>query len=289
MRIPSAWYKFDLVLFGLLILLCLTGLTLIYSASHYQSGLAGLVFKQAMSMGIGLLILSFFYIIDYQGLVKTAYPLFGLIIIILLMLIFFGIESGGSQRWFDLGFFHLQPSEFAKLILIFVITRYALDHDRELKTFKGILTPLLLTAVLMAVILKQPDLGTALVLFPITFVILFVAGAKLWHLLSVSAVMLASTPLVWNFLLKDYQRRRWLSFIDPESDLLGAGYNAIQSKIAIGSGGFWGKGFLQGTQSQLNFVPMHHTDFVFSVLAEEWGFLGCLIVMGLYVFCFCVP
>ena len=283
MRLPSAWRKFDFALFGTALALACIGLVLVYSASHHATGLSHLVWKQLLWLSLGVLTLSFFYVVDYQSLVHASYFFYLVELLLLGALVLFGkLSTGGSARWFNLGVFYFQPSELAKLVLILTLTRYVSEHDREIRTFWGLLPPLGITALMMFLILKQPDLGTALLLFPISFVILLVAGAKLRHLGSIVLVGAASTPVLWHF-LKDYQRRRWLSFIAPENDALGAGYNAIQSRIAIGSGGFFGKGFLQGTQSQLNFVPMHHTDFIFSVLAEEWGWLGCFVVLGLYL------
>ncbi|MES2201854.1 MAG: rod shape-determining protein RodA [candidate division FCPU426 bacterium] len=283
MRIWDSWRRFDLALFGTAMLLAVVGLVLVYSASHHSNALGHLVWKQLLWLAMGTLMLSFFFIVDYQSLVHGAYLFYGAVLLLLVLLVLFGRQStGGSARWFNLGLFYVQPSELAKLALILAMTRWVSEHDREIKTFWGLLPPLGLMGLMMGLILKQPDLGTALVLFPVAFVILLVAGARLWHLGLILFMGLASTPLLWHF-LKDYQRRRWISFIQPESDALGAGYNAIQSGIAIGSGGFFGKGFLQGTQSQLNFVPMHHTDFIFSVLAEEWGWLGCAVVLGLYL------
>jgi rod shape determining protein RodA len=283
MKTPSSWRRLDLPLFSTALSLAFAGLVLVYSASHHSTGLSHLVWKQLLWLTLGLLAMSFFYVVDYQSMIHSSYFFYWMELILMGTLVLFGRQSaGGSARWFNLGLFYVQPSELAKLVLILTLTRYVSENNREIRTFWGLLQPLGMTGLMMFLILKQPDLGTALVLFPISFVILLVAGARLWHLATLVLLGAASTPVLWHF-LKDYQRRRWMSFIAPENDALGAGYNAIQSRIAIGSGGFFGKGFLQGTQSQLNFVPMHHTDFVFSVLAEEWGWLGCFVVLGLYL------
>jgi rod shape determining protein RodA len=283
MRLPASWRRFDFALFGIVLTLAACGLLLVYSASHHSAALSHLVWKQMLWLGVGFLAMSFFYVVDYQSLVHFSYWFLGAILLLLFLLLFMGKSRGGSARWFHLGWFYFQPSELAKLVLILAVTRYVSENNREIRKFWGMLPALGIALLMMLLILRQPDLGTAAVLLPISLAILFVAGARAWHLLSLLALGVASTPLIWNFALKDYQKRRWLSFIAPENDALGSGYNAIQSGIAIGSGGVTGQGFLQGTQSQLNFVPMHHTDFIFSVLAEEWGLLGCLAVLLLYL------
>jgi rod shape determining protein RodA len=221
--------------------------------------------------------------VDYQSLTNAAYPMYVLTALVLGVLILFGTKStGGSIRWFDLGFFHFQPSELAKLVYILVLARYLADHDRQITRLRGLLPPLAMVGLLMALILKQPDLGTALIMLPIAFIMLFVAGAKVWHLAGIILAGLVSTPLLWRF-MADYQKRRLFTFLNPEMDSLGAGYNSIQSMIAVGTGGWLGKGWLQGTHSLLNFVPMNHTDFIFAVVAEEWGLLGCLALLMLFL------
>ncbi len=282
MKIPLAWKKLDFTLFGLTMVLAVMGVVLVYSAAYHRGAFPLLAFKQLGWVLVGLVALSFFYIIDYQALLNAAYPLYWLMGGLLLVVLAFGHSSRGSQRWINLGLFHFQPSEMAKLVVILSLCRWIIDHPREIRGFLG-LVPIFLVALLpMILIIRQPDLGTALVILPIAFTLMFVGGARAWHLLVVLAGMALSAPLAWHF-LKDYQRRRLLTFLNPQSDALGAGYNLIQSKIAIGSGGLWGAGFLKGTQSQLNFIPMHHTDFIFSVLGEEWGLAGCSLVLLLYL------
>jgi rod shape determining protein RodA len=282
MNIPLAWRKLDLGLFFMVLTLAVCGVVLVYSASHHSVALSHLAMKQTGWVLLGLVALSFFYIIDYQALLNLAYPLLGFVLALLFFVLIFGHSSRGAQRWFDVGFLHFQPSEMAKLVVILALTRYLIDHERDIKRLTGVLPALGLAFIPIFLILRQPDLGSAIVILPILFIMLFVAGVRLRHLSLVLAAMAAATPLVWH-LLKDYQRRRWLTFLDPERDTLGVGYNIIQSKIAIGSGGLLGKGFLQGTQSQLNFIPMHHTDFIFAVLGEEWGLLGCAFILALYL------
>jgi rod shape determining protein RodA len=281
-NIPLAWRKLDVTLFLMVLGLAACGVLLVYSASHHSAALSHLAMKQAGWVMLGLVAITFFYIIDYQALLNLAYPLLCFVLVLLVFVLVFGRSSRGAQRWFDLGALHFQPSEMAKLVVILALARYLMDHERDIKRFTGMLPAMVLAFVPMFLILRQPDLGSALVMLPILFVMLFVAGARLRHLVLIIGALLAATPLVWMF-LKDYQRRRWLTFLDPERDTLGVGYNVIQSQIAIGSGGLLGKGFLQGSQSQLNFIPMHHTDFIFAVLGEEWGLAGCAAVLGFYL------
>jgi len=285
MRIPLAWRKVDLTLVSLVLALLAIGLVLVYSAVHHSPSLGHLVWKQCGLGLLGLAAMWFFYTIDYKGLLQLAYPLYGALLLLLVLVLAVGSQSRGSSRWFDLGLVHFQPSEMAKLVVILTLARWLTDHARDASKLSGMVVPLGLALVPMALIIRQPDLGSAMTLAPVAFVMLWVAGARLWHLLTVIFLSLASTPLAW-LMLKDYQRRRLLTFLDPEADTLGAGYNLIQSKIAIGSGGLAGRGFLQGPQSQLKFIPMHHNDFIFSVLGEEWGLLGVTLVLGLYLFFF---
>jgi rod shape determining protein RodA len=274
--------KFDFALMGGVAAICLAGLVLVFSSSHDSPGLSHLVWKQAgwMVVGVGFLLL--FYLADTEAILQWAYPLYWVTLALLVVVALVGHSSRGSQRWLRLGFFHFQPSEMAKLAMILVMARYLKDHDRDLRHWEGLVPPFLLVGVPMLFILKQPDLGTAMVLVPLVFVMLYVAGARIRYLVTIIAAGLASTPLAWHF-MKDYQRRRWLTFLDPETDTLGSGYNLIQSKVAIGAGQVFGRGFLQGSQSQLHFIPMHHTDFIFAVLGEEWGLVGCAAVLALYL------
>lgn len=184
--------------------------------------------------------------------------------------------------------FSFQPSEFMKIVYVLALSRY-LAYKKGLNSFKDLFVPLVLTIIPIAFIAKQPDLGTSLVLLPIFFAIFFTAGTKLRYLLSLIAAGLGSAPLMWIFLLKSYQKGRIIGFLWPEKNSdWGAGYHRLQSLIAVGSGGVFGQGWRSGVQSQLNFIPEQHTDFIFSVVAEEFGFLRGIALLGLYVlFVFC--
>jgi rod shape determining protein RodA len=273
--------KLDWVLVGLVLALCAVGLVLISSATASQPELRGLPWRQAFWVAAGLGLALLLAALDYQGLVLKGYLAYGFACVLLLLLLLTAKRSHyGAASWFNLHFFYLQPSELAKLGLILALSHFLSQRQGQLYTPADYWPALALAAFMMLLILREPDLGMALLMLPVTFSMLYVAGVKLWQLLLIGAVMGGSVPLLWP-LLKEYQRNRVLTFLDPNRDALGAGYNVIQSEIAVGSGGWWGQGFRQGTQSQLHFVPFHHTDFIFSVLAEEWGLAGCLLLLAL--------
>jgi rod shape determining protein RodA len=195
--------------------------------------------------------------------------------------LFFGRQRLGAQRWIQIGAFNLQPSEFTKLSLILMLAYYlGRRHDKVLR-IKSFLIPFFLTAIPAVLILKQPDLGTDLVLFPILFSMLFIYGTEIKYMAGFFLLTAGFLPIFWN-MLRSYQKQRLLVFINPNMDPLGAGYTIIQSKIAVGSGRLFGKGWLSGTQNYLNFLPERHTDFIFSVVGEEWGFVGSMILLTFY-------
>ncbi|MBU1785209.1 MAG: rod shape-determining protein RodA, partial [Candidatus Omnitrophica bacterium] len=185
------------------------------------------------------------------------------------------------KRWIDLGLFSLQPSEFVKITVIFALAAFLGERKEKAGTLRNYVYALLLVSPAFLLIFLQPDLGTALVLVPILFSVLYVSGENIKYIVTTMVFGVLSMPVFWN-ILKDYQKSRLLVFMNPNIDPLGAGYTIIQSKIAIGSGGVWGKGWLGGTQSHLRFLPERHTDFIFSVIGEEWGFVGAMMLLGLY-------
>jgi rod shape determining protein RodA len=269
--------KIDAKLFYLLMITCLFGLFILYGASESLT----LVFKQAIHLIIAL----FLMIIIGQippHILKHYSPylmIFG--VILLLVVLFFGVSVNGAQRWLRIGFFNFQPSELLKVIvpiaIAAILTKEALPPrmDRILISFVAII-------IIVILIAKQPDLGTSLLIGASGIFVLFFSGLS-WRIILYSFVsLLIISPLLWFFVLLNYQKQRIFTFLNPESDPLGSGYQVIQSKIAIGSGGLMGKGYLQGTQSQLDFLPEHSTDFIFSVLAEEFGFIGIIILFTLY-------
>jgi rod shape determining protein RodA len=206
------------------------------------------------------------------------------IIALLLYVLFFGEVRGGSRRWIDLGSFNLQPSEFAKAVLALVLAKFLGESRRGAVTHVDLMMVGAITAVPLIIIARQPDLGTAATLIPVAFAVAFVAGMPM-RLLGVLALAgLLAAPIAWQFALQDYQKERISTFLDPSQDARGAGYQQIQARITVGSGGPWGKGFTEGTQGQLRFLPVAHNDFIFSVLAEEQGFAGVIVALGLYLF-----
>ena len=211
-----------------------------------------------------------------KGFTPIAYvAVLGLLVLVELM----GYVGKGAQRWIDLGFMKLQPSEFMKPVIVLVLAYfYELLPAGDLRKLRALWPPALLIGIPVALILLQPDLGTALAVCFVGVVIMFLAGLPMWYFVSGGLAMLAALPLAYAF-MHDYQRRRVLIFLDPEADPLGAGYHISQSKIAIGSGGTWGKGYLEGSQSHLQYLPEGHTDFIFSAFVEEWGLVGGVVLI----------
>ena len=211
-----------------------------------------------------------------------AYVVYGVGLVVLIVVDIIGHVGMGAQRWIRLGGLNVQPSEFMKLALILALARYFHRlYPEDILRFKFIIPPVLMIAVPAALILREPNLGTATILSTVGLIMCFMAGVQWRYFIAVGVAGIAAMPVAWHF-LHDYQKRRVLTFLDPANDPLGAGYNILQSMIAIGSGGFFGKGFLQGSQSQLDFLPEKHTDFVFTMLTEEFGFLGGMLLLGLY-------
>jgi rod shape determining protein RodA len=277
--------NFDWLLLALILVITGIGIVNLYSAGYNRTpgGTSPVYLKQTYWLLVGLWVMFLTLTIDYRHLERLAYPLYILSIILLLAVMVGGKTVSGSKRWLGAGFFTFQPSELVKIALILVLARYfyRLAPEGPLH-FKDILIPLVLILIPAALIAKQPDLGSAILVTLVGVSIILLVGVH-WRTLLTGVLVLASAlPAVWPF-LKEYQKQRVRIFLDPERDPLGAGYHIIQSKIAVGSGQFWGKGFLQGTQSQLHFLPEQHTDFVFSVFAEEWGFVGSAFLVLLYL------
>ncbi len=274
------WSLLSLVLFMIAI-----GVINLFSATYLAEGGKGspIYLKQIYWAGFGFIFLMIILFFDYHLLLSVAYPLYGISILLLIGVMLFGRTISGSQRWLTLAFFSFQPSELVKISLILALAKYFFNNELSRRYgFRDLYLPLGMALLPALLIIKQPDLGTALLLLLVSLSIFIFLGIA-WKTLFVSlGGLILSLPLLW-FFLKDYQKKRILIFFQPESDPLGAGYHILQSKIAVGSGGFWGKGFLKGTQGQLRFLPEQHTDFAFSVLAEEWGFIGSLVVVTLFL------
>ena len=267
------------------------GLAALYSASYNNVRVGQDVFyDQLWVAGFSLLIMGVLSQSDCRRFFEIVYPTYVVSVIFLILVLFLGRQALGATRWFSLGGFSFQPSEFSKLAVILMLGRYFSQRRPRLSfnlnsALRGVvddlLIPLVLAGISILLIFKQPDLGTAILIFGIFLIMLFISGASMRIIMGFIGFCAILAPFGWH-LLKPYQRDRLLVFIDPNHDPLGAGYTIIQSKIAIGSGQLLGKGWLSGTQNQLNFLPERHTDFIFSVIGEEWGFAGALFLIYCY-------
>ena len=270
---------FDWTLLLLVLAICSIGILSIYSAGFSASeNNFPFYLKQIQWILLGLFFMIISYLIDYRVICQAAYLIYGISIALLIIVFFYGYTTHGSQRWLSAGFFAFQPSELMKLALIIVLAHYFDNHNsNEPYKLRELFIPFVIVLIPSLLIFKQPDLGTALIIILLFVSIIFFMGInwKSFTLVLVSGLVLL--PLGWYF-LKTYQRDRLLTFLNPEHDPLGAGYHVIQSVIAIGSGGVFGKGFLNGSQTQLKFLPEQQTDFIFSVFAEEWGFIGAMVL-----------
>ncbi len=276
--------NFDYQLLIVALILCFYGLVVISSATQglHASDTFAFVRRQAMWIAVGLGGLLLAASIDYVNYYRWSWYLYSINILFLVLVLFIGRDAGGSYRWISLGFFDFQPSELAKILVIISLARLLVDYQDRLISFVKSL-PLLLLFIVppILLILLQPDLGTALVFIVLFFAMLFLAGVPLVNLMLMACAGLAALPFLWARLL-DYQKMRLLVFLNPELDPLSYGYQLSQSMIAIGSGGVSGKGLFEGTQVHLQFLPEQHTDFIFSVLGEELGFLGAALLLFLY-------
>jgi rod shape determining protein RodA len=276
---------FDWTLFLLMLTFVFIGVVTIYSANYNisEQHAGGLPSRQLIWLGLGLIAMLTAIAFDYHQIDHIAYPFYGAILILLILVLVIGHSGGGSQRWINLGFFRLQPSEPAKIAIVLMMAKY-LQDDEPARGYRlrDIWVPFVLVGPLVLLTLVQPDLGTAIILGIVFLSMLLIGGLRLRSFLYLLGTGLALLPVAWHF-LKSYQRARILTFLDPDRDPLGAGYHVIQSKIAIGSGRLFGKGYLHGTQNRLDFLPAQHTDFIFAVFSEEWGFVGCLVLLLLYV------
>lgn len=275
----------DWVLVGLVLVICLLGILNIYSATtSYKIVGTPYYIKQFYWMLAGMLISLLMCSIDYHILEDLSYWFYAFLILLLFAVLLVGRESMGATRWLNLGFFTIQPSELMKLAIIVTFASFFNNFQTVGGlTIREMLIPLSLLAFPAALIMKQPDLGTAtLVILIATSMIMFI-GLRWSTIVTFVCITIPMSWIGWSFLLRPYQKNRIFDFLNPERSRLGSGYHIIQSKIAVGSGGITGKGFIQGTQSQLRFLPEQHTDFAFSVFAEEWGFIGCLLLIILYL------
>jgi rod shape determining protein RodA len=277
--------NFDWTLFILVLLLSGIGLLNIYSAGFSLADFPQTPFyiKQMQWILIGVAGMAVAFFVDYRFLVRHGYIIYGISIILLVIVFSAGYTTRGSQRWIAVGGFTFQPSELVKLTIILALAKYFDRHQLGRNhTLRELFVPFVVVMIPFLFILKQPDLGTGLILLILFLSMVFFVGLNWQALLTAAAGGLILAPIGW-YLLKDYQKERILTFFNPERDPLGSGYHIIQSMIAVGSGGLFGKGFLKGSQTQLKFLPEQQTDFVFSVFAEEWGFFGGMILMVMFL------
>jgi rod shape determining protein RodA len=272
--------EIDWVLTALIVANTLVGILLIYSASFYSGG--GYAWKQLLWMAAGLVVFFLTISIDYKVWMAFAPYLYGLFLFFMAGLFLFGRTVAGSRSWIRVAFVGGQPSELAKVVVLLLLARVFSEYRAPYATTGMIALCLALVGVPMGLILLQPDFGTAMCFLPILFGVLILAGLtkKTLAVLLLGSVLLGTVG--WNFVLKDYQKKRIETMINPAQDPRGAGYHILQSQIAIGSGGLTGKGYLKGTQSRLRFLPARHTDFIFAVLGEDFGFAGIFVVMAAY-------
>lgn len=276
-------HNFDWMLFGLVLLLCTLGLLTLYSSASATR--MDIFYKQIAFVGVGLGLAIVLGFLDYRIFERLAWPFYFFVLVLIVAVAFVGKKASGSQRWLDLGVIHLQPSELIKFAVVLVLARY-FSRDRATPPggygIRELIPVFGIVGLPTLLIFLQPDLGTALMVCFVAASIIFFCQLKYRTLFGLAAFVMVITPLAYNFVLKEYQRDRVRTFLDPQRDPLGEGYHSIQSMIAVGSGQLVGKGYLQGSQSKLEFLPKHHTDFIFSAFGEEWGFVGAMFVIGLF-------
>ena len=271
----------DWTLVIIVLLICGVGVLQIYSATR-ATVWHDAWWKQIVYIGVGLVLMWIFIHIDYHSLMHYVVPMYLIGLLALLATFLIGKQAFGSRRWIPLaGGFHLQVSEFVKLVIILLVARFLTELNKDELEARDMLKLAGLVAIPMVLVVKQPDLGTALTYVPALAVGMFLAGMRWRYLAAILFVFVLVLPVGWHF-LKDYQKARLVSFLDPDQDPRGSGYQMIQSKIAVGAGGMWGKGVTKGSQTQLRFLPVPHTDFIFSAFAEEHGFVGVVVVLALY-------
>jgi len=279
------WRNFDFLLLAATLALVGLGVAMIYSATYPTGAVGGLLdrpfIRQLIFAALGLCLTFLVAGIDYHFLGDIQRPIYAVAILSLAAVFIIGRVFHGAQRWIDFRLFPFQPSELAKVLLVIVLAKHMGNWQRGSNQLVDILTSLALVCFPMLLIYLQPDLGTALVLAAVWLAMILMAGVRPLYILLLGLVILPTAPFVWRFVLKDYMRERFIIFIDPQLDPLGAGYNALQARISIGSGGLMGQGFMNGTQSQFHFLRVRHTDFIFSVLGEELGFVGALLMLVL--------
>lgn len=276
--------RIDWNFLGTALVIAAVGVLLVYSATYFGDPTLKTMKRQILWVGIGLVLMAMFMVVDYHVLFDIAPILYGIGIVLLIYLLVWGKVTANVKSWIHIGGFQFQPSEFMKIFTALMLARYFDSNDRAYLDFRSFVTAMLIIGVPVGLIIIQPDFGTAATFCPLVAVAMFFGGIRLRVWAAMILIVLIALPAGYFFFLKPYQRERIMIFLNPERDPLGSGYQVTQAKIAIGSGGIHGKGFRHGTQAKLEFLPARHTDFIFAVLGEEWGFIGVTIVLGLYLF-----
>ena len=282
------YFHIDWLLLAAVLLITGIGVAMIYSTTYVtlpDGGHAGpQVRTQLYALAIGLVVLVLFLWVDYRVLAEHSLFMYAGLCALLLYVLIKGSTQMGAQRWIPIGPFHLQPSEFARVVIALILAMFFGENRRGARNPGDLLIGGLFTAVPLLLIAKQPDLGTAVTLIPVFFGVAYLAGLRMRLLAAMALAAVLIAPVAWKFGLEDYQKARITTFLDPAQDPRGEGYQQIQARITVGSGGLLGKGFRGGTQGQYKFLPVAHNDFIFSVLAEEQGYIGVLTGLGLYLF-----
>ena len=277
LSLKERFLNLNFVFIGTILLLAIIGCITLYSVAG--GNLSPWALNQAVRFGIGFIIMLVIALIPPEFYYKIATPFYLFTLVLLIIVDAFGHIGMGAQRWINLGFFNLQPSELMKIAMVLELAKYFSNVPLEnIRSIKGIIIPVILVAVPVAFVMIQPDLGTSLMLLFCAVALFYLAGVQWWKFALGICAGISAMPILWHF-LHDYQKNRILTFLDPERDPLNTGYHIIQAKIALGSGGLWGKGFLSGTQSHLNFLPEPHTDFIFTTYSEEFGMMGGALIL----------
>src|SRR5436190_14792400 len=277
------YYHIDWALVAAILALCGLGVVMIYSTTADPTRASShLYITQLYAIGLGILALLFTLTLDYRTFTDKSHLIYIGLLGLLLYVMFFGMVQMGARRWIALRVFNLQPSEFAKIGVALVLAKF-FGENRGAPGWGDLAIGGILTALPFLLIVKEPDLGTAVTLLPVFLAVAYLAGMRMKILGVLALCALLAAPIAWKFAMKDYQKQRISTFLDPSQDAKGAGYQQIQARVTVGSGGLTGKGFRRGTQGQLRFLPVAHNDFIFSVLSEEQGFAGVLVALGLYL------
>lgn len=279
LTLKERFFNLNFIFIGIITLLAAIGCLTLYSAAG--GNISPWALNQAIRfcMGFGIMLIA--ALIQPEFYYKIATPFYIITLLLLVVVEVAGHTGMGAQRWINLGFFKLQPSELMKIAIVLELARYfSITPLENIRTIKGILIPVVIVGAPVGLIMIQPDLGTSLMILFCAVVLFYLAGVQWWKFALAGGAIAAAAPVLWHF-LHNYQKNRILTFLNPERDPQGAGYHIIQAKIALGSGGLWGKGYLSGTQSHLNFLPEKHTDFIFTMFSEEFGMLGGAFILFL--------